>query len=197
MQCNIPGVKPKSNPCTPSGTEGYGIACHHHPWNAFPWNCSSASQPLCLGLLHEEAHVPTRWARGAGWRPQTVTLLNWGSPWQQWKNSSVWQTVDRVCLGLRAITDLSTVIYEVVFTNGVLEVMSHHLNRDEILLQILPEMRDERHLPLSLPGPCHSTLSSRPLSLCQVRLKVSRWSGSVWGGEITCINPVLRKSSLK
>lgn len=43
----------------------------------------------------------------------------------------------------------------------------------------------------------HNTLSSRPPSPCQVRLKVSRWSGSVWGGEMTRICPVLRKTSLK
>lgn len=146
-----------------------------------PWNSFSASQPLCLGLLHEEAHVSIRWVRGPGWRWQMVTLLNWVSPWQWWKNSSVWQTVGRACIGIRVITDLSKVIYEVIFTSSWCPCSQCPTVWTGMkLLQIAPEMLDERHSSLSfLPGCHHNTLSSRPLSHSQVRLKVSRWSGRV------------------
>ena len=63
----------------------------------------------------------------------------------------MWQTVDRVFLGIRAVIDLGKVIYEVSLpTVVILESGFHHLNRDEVLLQILPDTRGKRHSCLSL-----------------------------------------------
>lgn len=78
------------------------------------------------------------------------------------KELMVRQTVDRAGLGKRGATDVNKINmkFSLPTTVGVLEPRSHHLNRNEILLQILPEIRDNRYSSLSLlPGPCQGILS--------------------------------------
>lgn len=62
------------------------MACHHH-WNVFPWNCSPASQSLCLKLLH----VPSYELEDQD-KEQTVTA-QLRQPMAPMKELMVWQTL--------------------------------------------------------------------------------------------------------
>lgn len=71
------------------------MACHHHHWNVFPWNCSPASQSLCLKLLH----VPSYELEDQD-KEQTVTA-QLRQPMAPMKELMVWQTLSSLfCLAL-------------------------------------------------------------------------------------------------
>lgn len=173
---------------------------HQRHQNAFLWNLFIIS-PLPVPWAASWDVGTRQISQRPEWRPQTVIMHIWGGMrWPRYKSSAAWGTVERVWSGIRAVTDPSEAICETHFPknwcSGAKDPSSQTC--EQSWNPAAGSLSVGACLSLSLlPRPHHHTLSSRPLSSCQVRLKVSRWSDGVWGGEMTCICPVLRKTSLK